>query len=81
MTKYFELYDGQAVTTDDWVHAMEEVSERDLTQFKRWYDQAGTPQVSVKTNYDADNQTFTLDISQKTIDPIEKNEHEPFVIL
>ncbi len=80
VTKYFELYDGQAVTTDDWIHAMEEVSERDLTQFKRWYDQAGTPQVSVKTNYDADNQTFTLDISQKTIDPLEKNEHEPFVI-
>ncbi len=43
MDLYFERHDGQAVRTDDFVQAMEDASGVDLTQFKRWYDQAGTP--------------------------------------
>ena len=43
MDLYFERHDGQAVTTDDFVQAMADASGVDLTQFKRWYDHAGTP--------------------------------------
>ncbi|NJC09867.1 aminopeptidase N [Polymorphobacter fuscus] len=44
---YFERHDGQAVTCEDWVAAMEAATGRNLTQFRRWYDQAGTPTVTV----------------------------------
>jgi aminopeptidase N len=49
MDKYFELFDGQAVTTEDFVHAMEQASGRDLTQFKNWYSRAGTPTVKIQS--------------------------------
>ncbi len=61
---YFSRHDGQAVTTDDFVQAMMDVSGRDLSQFKRWYDQAGTPRVSVQRAYDAARQTYTLTLRQ-----------------
>jgi aminopeptidase N len=48
MDLYFERHDGQAVTIDDFVAAMEDANEVKLTQFKRWYSQAGTPEVSVE---------------------------------
>ena len=51
MDLYFERHDGQAVTIDDFVRAMEDANGVDLTQFKRWYSQAGTPQVHVTTDY------------------------------
>ncbi len=44
--KYFELYDGQAVTTEDFIYAMEIASQEDLTLFKNWYKQSGTPEIS-----------------------------------
>ncbi len=47
MDKYFELFDGQAVTTEDFVHAMELVSGYDFTHFKKWYDISGTPQITI----------------------------------
>ena len=59
---YFDRFDGQAVTTDDFAAVMEEVSGRDLSQFKRWYEQAGTPRISVAETY-VDG-TLTLTISQ-----------------
>ena len=64
MDKYFELYDGQAVTTDQFVYAMELASKRDLSQFKRWYDQKGTPHVKVSSDYDIESQRLTLHIEQ-----------------
>ena len=45
---YFERFDGQAVTTEDFVGAMESANDVDLTQFKNWYNQAGTPLVKAK---------------------------------
>lgn len=51
MDLYFKKHDGQAVTIDDFVAAMEEANQVDLTQFKRWYSQAGTPQVQVSLTY------------------------------
>ncbi len=49
---YFERHDGQAVTCDDFVKAMEDANGVDLTQFKRWYSQAGTPRLAVREHYD-----------------------------
>ena len=53
MDLYFKRHDGQAVTCDDFVAAIADANGRDLTQFKRWYSQAGTPRVRVETRYDA----------------------------
>ncbi|AEF54860.1 aminopeptidase N [Marinomonas posidonica] len=63
---YFERHDGQAVTCDDFVAAMEAASGVDLTQFKRWYSQAGTPQVRVIGEYDESQQSYTLRLHQDT---------------
>ena len=62
---YFARHDGQAVTTDDFVQALADASERDLTQFKRWYSQSGTPQVDVKDHWDDAYGTYTLEVSQR----------------
>jgi aminopeptidase N len=77
---YFARHDGQAVTCDDFVRAMEEVSGRDLTQFRRWYSQAGTPQLHASGSYDADARTYTLTVTQ-TCPPTPGQPHkEPFHI-
>lgn len=61
---YFERHDGQAVTCDDFVKALEDANKVDLSQFRRWYSQAGTPELHVTRNYDAANKTYTLNIKQ-----------------
>lgn len=63
---YFSRYDGQAVTCDHFVQCMEEVSGKDLTQFRRWYSQAGTPQLHITDSYDAGAQRYSLTIKQQT---------------
>ncbi|MFT7490549.1 MAG: aminopeptidase N [Pseudohongiellaceae bacterium] len=65
---YFSRHDGQAVTINEFVDAMESVSGRDLTQFKYWYTQAGTPTLVVQDHYDAENYTYELTFSQKLPD-------------
>ena len=57
---YFARHDGQAVTTEDFLAAMAEVSGKDLSQFQRWYDQAGTPVVDVRADYSAGVLTLML---------------------
>ncbi len=66
MDLYFRRHDGQAVTTDDFVAAMADASGVNLTQFKRWYDQAGTPVVDATGDYDAAARTYTLTLKQHT---------------
>ncbi|WP_086984367.1 aminopeptidase N [Vibrio aphrogenes] len=66
MKLYVERHDGTAATCDDFVAAMEEGSGVDLTQFRLWYSQSGTPQVTAQTQYDAEAKTFTLHLTQKT---------------
>ncbi|MEJ2509493.1 MAG: aminopeptidase N [Gammaproteobacteria bacterium] len=61
---YFERHDGQAVTTDDFIRAMEDANEVDLTQFKLWYDQAGTPELRVRAEHDPKTGTYTLHVRQ-----------------
>ncbi|WP_159593087.1 aminopeptidase N [Chelativorans xinjiangense] len=64
MDLYFERHDGEAVTIEDFVACFEEASGKDLTQFALWYHQAGTPNVTVATNYDARAREYTLEIEQ-----------------
>lgn len=61
---YFEKFDGNAVTTDDFIAVMEEASGRDLKQFKRWYSQVGTPKIDVTSHYNPENKTFSLTFKQ-----------------
>jgi aminopeptidase N len=66
MDLYFERHDGQAVTCDDFRAAMADANGRDLTQFERWYTQAGTPTVKAVGSYDAASKKYTLELSQST---------------
>jgi aminopeptidase N len=77
---YFERHDGQAVTTDDFVKALEDASGVDLAQFKRWYTQAGTPELQVSRSYDAAARTFTLTIKQTCPPTPGQQEKLPFHI-
>ncbi|WP_314919216.1 aminopeptidase N [Pseudomonas helleri] len=77
---YFERHDGQAVTCDDFIKAMEDANGADLSQFKRWYSQAGTPRLAVSEHYDADQKTYSLTFSQSCPQTPDKVEKLPFVI-
>jgi len=61
---YFERHDGQAVTCDDFVAAMEDATGKDLGQFRRWYGQAGTPELNVSGEYDGHARTYRLTVRQ-----------------
>ncbi|MDH5580885.1 MAG: aminopeptidase N, partial [Bdellovibrionales bacterium] len=76
MDKYFELYDGQAVRTEDFLHAMSLANGNfDFTQFKRWYSQAGTPKLKIRTSYDKKQKQFCLSVEQ-----ILSNKNEQYFI-
>lgn len=64
MDLYFQRFDGQAVTTDDFRQAMQDASGIDLSQFQRWYEQSGTPKINIRREYDAVKKTLTLLVSQ-----------------
>jgi aminopeptidase N len=65
MKKYFELFDGQAVTTEDFLHSMKLANSHfDLEQFKNWYSQIGTPTVEVWGEYNTNNKTYELSYKQ-----------------
>lgn len=61
---YFQRHDGHAVTTDDFVRAMQDASGTDLTQFKLWYDQSGTPRLDIRDRYDPTSQIYELSVTQ-----------------
>ncbi len=78
MDLYFKRHDGQAVTIDDFVAAMEDANQVDLTQFKLWYSQAGTPEVFVQSEFQKGCLTLTL---RQTCPPTaECQEKKPFHI-
>jgi aminopeptidase N len=81
MDLYFERFDGQAVTCDDFVQAMEDANQYDLSVFRNWYSQSGTPRVVVEDLYNVDEQSYELSfkqINQPTADQLEKtNLHIP----
>jgi aminopeptidase N len=63
---YFERHDGEAVTIEDFVDCMQDSSGRDLSLFKRWYSQAGTPQLHVATSYDQHNGDYEMKVVQSS---------------
>ena len=77
---YFERHDGQAVTCDDFVKAMEDANGVDLTQFKRWYSQAGTPRLVVREQYDQAAGRYSLSFSQSCPPTPGQPDKQPFVI-
>jgi aminopeptidase N len=74
MRLYFKRHDGQAVTCDDFVQAMQDASGVDLSQFRRWYDVAGTPVLDCSSAYE--NGVFTLRVKQSMNPPF----HIPFAV-
>ena len=77
---YFEKFDGQAVTCDDFVACMETVSGKNLTQFKRWYSQAGTPVVEAQATYDSQSRNYLLTLKQSCPATPGQDSKESFVI-
>ena len=63
---YFDRHDGEAVTTDDFVRAMEDATGADLNQFRRWYEQAGTPVIEAEGRFNQATSTYTLTLAQST---------------
>jgi aminopeptidase N len=79
MDLYFERHDGQAVTCDDFVAAMADASGRDLSQFKRWYSQAGTPVVHLDESW-TEAGKLSLTLRQRTPETPGQQEKLPFHI-
>ena len=75
---YFDRHDGQAVTTEDFIKAMEDANEVDLSQFRAWYRQAGTPVLNAAGRYDGQARTYTLDIEQSCPATPGQEEKDPY---
>ncbi|MDY0970188.1 aminopeptidase N [Siccibacter turicensis] len=80
MQLYFERHDGSAATCDDFVQAMEDASNVDLSHFRRWYSQSGTPVVSVRDDYNPETEQYTLTLSQHTPPTADQTEKLPLHI-
>ena len=78
MDLYFKRHDGQAVTCDDFTSAMADANHKDLTQFKNWYSQAGTPQVTVKEHFN--NGVYQITLSQSCPNTPGQTNKAPFHI-
>ena len=76
MKLYFERHDGTAATCEDFVAAMEDASGVDLSQFRLWYSQSGTPTLSVESHYDAEKKQYTLTTRQVTAPTHEQTEKQ-----
>ncbi|MET4693849.1 aminopeptidase N [Endozoicomonas lisbonensis] len=77
---YFERHDGEAATCEDFVKAMEDASGVDLTQFRNWYSQAGTPVITVTDRYEADTGDYHLTIAQSCPATPGQEHKQPFHI-
>jgi len=77
---YFDRHDGQAVTTEDFVKAMEDASDINLTQFRNWYSQAGTPELHVTDEYDEKTKKYVMNIKQSCPPTPGQQSKKPFHI-
>jgi len=80
MDLYFARHDGEAATVEQFIKCFADVSGRDMTQFMRWYSQAGTPEVTVCGRFDAARKTYTLDAKQNVPPTPGQPTKEPMVI-
>jgi aminopeptidase N len=78
--RYFERYDGHAVTCDDFVQCMADASGRDMSQFFLWYKQAGTPTLQASSHYNPELQQFTLKLKQAQPDTPGQSDKKPLLI-
>ncbi|MBB5716386.1 aminopeptidase N [Sphingomonas aerophila] len=77
---YFDRFDGTAATCEDFVQCMEDAGGVDLTQFRLWYSQAGTPRVSASVTHDAGSGRATLRLGQQVPATPGQSDKEPMVI-
>ena len=77
---YFERHDGQAVTTEDFVAAMQDANDVDLSLFKNWYSQAGTPELNICGKYNEKDKIYRVDIKQHCPDTTGQKNKKPFHI-
>jgi aminopeptidase N len=80
MDLYFERHDGKAATVEQFIQCFADASGRDLTQFLRWYSQAGTPEVVASGRYDAREKTYRLEVAQVLRPTPGQPTKEPMVI-
>ena len=80
MDLYFSLFDGKAVTCDDFLSAMSKANGKDLSNLHKWYGQAGTPNVKITTSYNETNRTYTLHATQSTPATAGQTEKIPVLI-
>ena len=80
MDLYFTRHDGHAATVEQFVQCFADASRHDMTQFMRWYSQAGTPDIKVAPHYDAQAKTYRLDITQTVPPTPGQPKKEPMVI-
>ena len=80
MDLYFERHDGQAATCEDFVSAMQDASGVDLSDMKLWYEQAGTPELTVELSHDPDRQQATLRVRQQVPDTPRQSDKKPMPI-
>ncbi len=80
LTQYLRDNDGKAATCDDFLTAMAEANLRDLSKFKRWYSQAGTPHVKVQTQWNRSSATYTVKLTQSCPATPESAVKDPFLI-
>ena len=76
----FQRHDNQAATIDDFAQAMQDASGVDLSRFKRWYHQAGTPEVTVSDGYDGSARRYTLTLKQRTPPTPGQPDKQPLVV-
>ena len=80
MDLYFQRHDGQAVTCDDFVAAMADANDADFSQFRRWYHQAGTPELTISDAYDVAARRYCLTVRQSCPPTPGQPDKEPFHI-
>jgi aminopeptidase N len=80
MDLYFRRHDGEAATVEQFIKCFADAAGRDMTQFMRWYSQAGTPEVTVSGHYDVATKTYTLDCAQTLAPTPGEPDKKPMVI-
>ena len=78
--EYLSKFDGQAVTIEDFLECFESSSGVDLTQFRRWYTQAGTPNIDADWTYDKAKSKLVVTMTQSTAQTKDQEKKEPFYI-
>jgi aminopeptidase N len=77
---FFQRHDGEAATVEDFLTCMADASGRDLSHLALWYEQAGTPVITVKTAFDAVSKTLTADFSQNIPDTPGQTNKRPMLV-